>query len=470
MAIIISFLLFLLFFVVIGVLSSLKNKHTTDDYLLAGQNVKPWLVALSAVATNNSGYMFIGMIGYTYTMGISSVWMMIGWVLGDLLASGFIHKRLRIASARENVLSFSSVLSNWHGTDFKWLRLLGGLITIGFLGAYAAAQLNAGSKALHVLFGWDYSLGAIIGAAMVLLYCFSGGIRASIWTDAAQSFVMIFAMGLLLYKSVDITGGFSAFVQALNSVSPSFLSIVPSGLQIAGSIGLGLFIAGWVFAGFGVVGQPHIMVRFMTMDNPNNMGRVRFWYYLWYISFYILTIGTGLAARVLLPEASSFDAELAMPTLAQQILPEALVGLILAGLFAATMSTADSQILSCTASITNDFPIIENNASYLLTKFSTVFVTVTALAIALSGNDSVFSLVMIAWSALASGFAPLLTVYALGGKVSEKTGILMMLSGIIAMLAWRQLGLSETMYEAAPGIVAGFLPFFLSMIFKKRLA
>src|SRR5690606_10269829 len=119
------------------------------------------------------------------------------------------HKNLRIQSEEQSSLSFGSTISRWKGKDFRTLRRLGGLITILFLGVYAAAQLNAGSKALHALLGWDYESGAIIGAIIVLLYCFAGGIRASIWTDAAQSFVMIGAMALMFFISIAEIGGIS---------------------------------------------------------------------------------------------------------------------------------------------------------------------------------------------------------------------------------------------------------------------
>ena len=464
--IIASFGAFLLLFVIIGILSTLKNRHTSVDYLLAGHSVKPWLVALSAVATNNSGYMFVGMIGYTYSVGLSSVWLMIGWIFGDFLASTFIHKRLRVTTEKERVLSFAGVLSRWHGTDYRILRIVCGIITVAFLGTYAAAQLNAGSKALHVLFDWDYSVGAIIGAVMVLLYCFAGGIRASIWTDAAQSFVMIVAMGLLFFVAVSEIGGVSAFSTGLDNVSPSYMDLFPSNLPFGGIAGPFLFVLGWVFAGFAVVGQPHIMVRFMAMDEPKNINRVRLYYYCWYTAFYTLTVCAGLAARLLLPEVDNFDAELALPSLAQQLLPEILVGLILAGLFSATMSTADSQILSCSAAITRDFTG-GKKISYVMTKLATVFVVIVALGIALSGSESVFSLVLIAWSALASTFAPLLTVYALGGKPSEKLALAMMFTGLGTMLLWRYFGLGDTIYEIAPGIVAGLLLYLTKKAFVK---
>ena len=464
----ISFGIFLFLFLIIGILATLKSQHTSSDYLLAGQSVKPWLTALSAVATNNSGYMFIGLIGYTYAVGLSSMWLMIGWIFGDFLASLFVHKRLRIATEKRQVLSFAGVLSSWNGTDYRILRVFGGIITLAFLGTYAAAQLSAGSKALHILFDWNYSMGAIIGAVMVLLYCFAGGIRASMWTDAAQSFVMIIAMALLFFVAVSHIGGFSEFGRALSGVSPTYLDIFPSDL----SFGIGgpiLFVAGWVIAGFAVIGQPHIMVRFMAMDDPKYMRRVRIYYYSWYTSFSILAICAGLAARLLLPETSTFDSELALPTLAQQLLPEILVGLILAGLFAATMSTADSQILSCSAAITRDFTG-GKQVSYAVTKIATVIVVVIALSIALFGNKSVFSLVVLAWAVLGTAFAPLLAVYALGGKPSQWLALTMMLTGLACMLLWRHFGLSGTFYEVGPGVIAGFIPYIVVKVLKPKTA
>ena len=144
-----------------------------------------------------------------------------------------------------------------------------------------------------------------------------------------------------------------------------------------------------------------------------------------------------------------------MPTLAGQLLPDVWVGLILAGLFAATISTADSQILSCSAALTRDLGI--GRKSYLITKLGTVFVTITALLIALYGSDSVFSLVLIAWSALGSAFAPLLLVYAFGAKPSERTAVSMMIAGVAAMLLWRHYDLADAMFEIVPGILAGFV-------------
>lgn len=457
---IISFISFLLLFVAIGVASMARRKESTIDYLVAGRDVKPWLAGLSAVATNNSGYMFIGMIGLTYSTGLSSIWLMIGWILGDLIASLLIMRKLRETTEAHDIHSFGGLLAEWttHGqtTDFNLLRRIAGLLTILFLGAYAAAQFTAGSKALHVLFGWDIATGAILGAVLVLIYSYSGGIRASIWTDAAQSFVMIAAMAMLMLTATANFDSTTAIVESLNTVEPGFMNWFPD----SSMLGVILFIAGWVFAGFGVAGQPHIVIRYMALDNVNNLGRFRLWYYGWFTLFYTATIVVGLLARLLLPDAGSFDAELALPMISQQLLPEIMVGLVLAGLFAATMSTADSLVLSCSASLSRDlFP--EKKLGYTATKIVTAIVVLVALGLSLSESRSVFALVLIAWGLLAAAFAPLLTIYALGHKPSEKSAIAIMGAGVSAFFIWRQLGWSNIAYEIMPAIVAGIGIYFL---------
>ena len=459
--IVISFVFFLALFVLVGVLSVFKAKKTGEDYLLASSSVKPWLVALSAIATNNSGYMFVGQIGFTYEFGLQTIWIMIGWITGDFISSLFVHKKLRIQAEKGGALSFASVLSGWSGKDYKYLRIAGGMITLAFLGTYAGAQLNAGSKALHVLFDWDYSVGAIIGAVIVVLYCFAGGIRASIWTDAAQSFVMIVAMALMLFVALQELGGVSSFVSGLYNVSPDYMNLFPSDHPWGGFIGAVFFVMGWVFAGAGVIGQPHIMVRFMAMDNPNAMTRTRIYYYSWFTLFYAMTILIAFAARLLIPEVSNFDAELALPTLAGQLLPEALVGLVLAGLFAATMSTADSQVLSCTAALTND--LMPNKfKGYLIKKVATVIVVLVALCIALGGSESVFSLVLISWTALASAFGPLLIILVLNQKASQPLALCMMFTGMGSMMLWRYFDLGHITFEMVPGMIGGLAVFALA--------
>ncbi len=461
-----SFCLFLCLFSLVGFLSVLKKKNTSRDYLLANQEIKPWLAAVSAIATSNSGYMFIGQIGFTYVYGLQSVWLMVGLIFGDFVSSLFVHKNLRKKSQELNVVSFANLVSKWHGKNYKYVQLFGGLIILIFLSTYAAAQLNAGSKSMHILFGLDYRVGAIIGGIIVLLYCFSGGIRASIWTDAAQSFVMIVAMFLMVIYGINELGGLSTFINELHKISPNYMKWFPSTNFSEFFLAPFMFIIGWFFSGVGVIGQPHVMVRFMTIDNTKNIPKTRIYYYTWYTLFYSLTILAAFVARLLIPETNNMDPELALPTLAQNLLPEFFVGIVLAGIFAATMSTADSQILACTASITNDLLLNKKN-NYLINKLVTLIITVFVVTIAINDNNNVFNLVLMSWSTLACCFSPLLIVNSFKQNVSEFLSLMMMVIPLITLLLWRHYGLNEFIYEVAPGIMSGILTFLVFKLLRK---
>ena len=459
-----SFVVFLLLFTLIGLSSVWRSRGTKEDYYLASGSVRPWLVGLSAVATNNSGYMFIGVIGYTYVTGLASIWLMIGWIAGDFLASLYVHKRLLIATHKSGEISYAGVLSHWYGKNHASLQRLIGIISLLFLLTYAAAQLVAGGKALHVLLGWPIWSGSVCGAVLVSLYCFSGGIRASIWTDAAQSIVMIVAMGMLLVVALMNLGGVTPAVEKMQAVD-GFMDWLPKDLVVPGFIGGALFILSWLVAGLSVIGQPHIMVRFMTLDNVANMRQAKAWYYLWFTLFYCMATGVGMLARVYLPDVANFDAELALPTMAQQLLPPAFVGLILAGIFAATMSTADSLVLSCSAVLTHDM-LPKKVENIWLLKIATILITGVALLLALLNNQSVFNMVLMAWSGLASAFAPLLIFLCLGKQPSQVVSIVAVICGFVVALVWRELGLHSMVYEGMPGMLSGILIFSLFEIKK----
>ncbi len=449
----ICFIAFLTLFAGVGIYSATQKQNNTTDYLLANRSVNPWLTGLSAFATAHSGGMFISTIGFTYQAGISASWLLIGWFLGDYLAWFIIHKPLREVSEENNSETIGSFLNN-NPKGNRLIAIISALITLLFLGAYAAAQLIAGGKALHAVFGWNYSLGIIVGAVIVVLYCFSGGIRASIWTDAVQSVVMMFSMLMLLIISITACGGIGELWTQLEQIDPALINPVPPNLQF----GLGLFLLSWLCAGFGVVGQPHIMVRAMAIDSPQNMALTRNIYAILYVIFSAAAIGVALAARVLIPDLmTNGDPELALPQLAIQLLPATWVGVILAGLFSAVVSTADSQILSCSAALSQDiFP--ETAHSYKLAKLATLMVTVIVLTIALASDKNMFALGVFAWSALASGLGPILVLRVWKRPVSPIVGVAMMLGGVIVAALWNGVfQLSNSIYEVLPGMAAGFL-------------
>ena len=460
-----SFIAFLLLFIGVGIYSASRKKNTTADYLLASRNVNPWLTGLSAFATAHSGGMFISTIGWTYQVGISSVWLLVGWFLGDYLAWFFIHKPLRIVSEETSSETIGAFLAQ-KPQENRSIAAVSALITIAFLGAYAAAQLLAGSKALHVIFGWNYDWGIILGASIVVTYCFSGGIRASIWTDALQSVLMMVAMIMLLVIAVAACGGLGGLWQQLGAMDPTLIDPIPHNLQY----GFGLFLLSWLIAGVGVVGQPHIMVRAMVLDSAENIGITRNIYAISYVIFSTAAVIVGLTSRVLLPELiNGGDSELALPQMAIELLPALLIGVILAGIFSAVISTADSQILSCSAALTQDlFPGMAH--SYKLVKVGTLIVTAIILAIALASNKNMFALGVFAWSALASGLGPILMLRVWRFPVSALVGVTMMLVGIATAAMWNGvLKLSGSIYEVLPGMLAGFLVYGIARLLNSQV-
>ena len=455
-----SFIAALAIFLLIGIASALKSRGTKADYYLASQAITPPLAGLSAIATNNSGYMFIGLMGFTYAVGLSSLWLMLGWIVGDFLMSLVIHERLRHYTEKLGEVTFASVLARWWGEEYVVLRRVIALLTLAFLGSYAAAQLNAGGKALNALFGWNPTSGAIIVAAIVALYCLAGGIRASIWTDVAQSVVMLISMGAMLVVGLAAVGGIGGALEGMRAV-PGFLDPFPPDLLLPGISGMLLFVAGWLFAGFSVIGQPHIMVRFMALKNSAQFAQVRFYYYGFFVVFYAMAAGVGLLSRLLLPDLAGLDPELALPTMAASLLPPIFVGIVVAGIFAATMSTADSLVLACSSALTHDL-LSRRLEKPLELKAVTMLVVALALVIALNGTQSVFVLVIFSWSGLASAFGPLLFVYARGHRVSESHALTMLAVGLAVALSWRWLGWQDMVYEGMPGMLAGYLTYFVA--------
>jgi len=439
-------------FVAIGVLASVKRQQTTSDYLLAGRTVPPVLVALSSVATLSSGFMFIGQIGLTYRMGLSSMWWLVGWTIGDLLAWIFVYPKVRRWSEERGEMSALALFAPRSRVGRSPLLTVAALLTVFYLAMYAAAQLKAGSLALESIFGMPTNLGAVLGAAIVVAYCYAGGIRASIWTDAAQSLVMIASMAVLAVVASREVGGPAALMKGLASIGPEMAHVFPADLRF----GFLIYLAGMVFGGLGVIGQPHILVRTMTLRDAREIPRARFYYFLWLIPFYVLAIWVGLHARVLLPglmESSAATTEQALPLLSIELLPDVLIGLMLAGLFSATMSTADSQIIACTNAVTQDLQPRWAD-SYAASKGTTLVVTGLALTIAVNSSAGVFRLVLDAWAVLSCSLGPLVLLRLLGLPCSERVGIALVAVGLVVSNGWVLSEYAADTYVNLPGMLA----------------
>ncbi len=442
-----TFLAILTLFVAVGFLAVRKNKNTVDDYLAAGRDVNPWVVGLAALATGHSGFKFIGLIGFAYSVGLPAIWITIGWMCGDALAwASQVPMRMRKIAGESNILTYAGLLASFQKPKSQMVAVVSGLLTFIFLSSYAAAQFAAGGKSLHVLLGWRYEASIAICATIVAAYCIFGGIRASIWTEVLQSFVMLFGMYSLAAVTVWHNGGFWALFTNLATIDTKLVSLMPQDTLTASAI----FLFSLVCSGFGVIGQPHIMAKSMTVNAAKNVSLVsKIYVGVGYtLSFGGLLVGMG--ARVIIPNQAGFDPETIMPLMAQNYFHPVLAGVLLAALFSATTSTAGSQILACSGAITNDiWPRFAQSIRAI--RLSTLVVIALVTTIALSFTR-VFDLVMFSWAVLASAFVPLLVLRVYDRPLSSNAGTAMMACGAGAAVLWRLFGLPKLVFDTLPGM------------------
>lgn len=452
-----SFLLFLGFFAAVGLSSMRVKEDTTDDYLVAGRGMHPALAALSAVSTWNSGYMFIGFIGFTYAVGYSAVWIGLASTVGQVVAWIWLYKYIQEEANERGVRSLSSLVSSVTGAPEAKLAAV---LSVAFLSVYAAAQLTSGGKALFAMMGWDPVLGILIGFVLVVAYCYAGGIRASIWTDAAQSCVMIVGTTMLCWVALGQVGGFGGLNTSLAAEDPTLTGLVPPNL----ALGVSLWIFAFFLGGLGVAGQPQVVSRVMTLGTDSERKQAMVWFFVWQTPFIALMLVIGWASRVVFTQ-DGFDAELGLPTLAMEVLGPFWAGLILASIFAATMSTADSQVLACTAAVTDDIRP-EWSQDHGTTKKVTLVMAMLATVISLGGlyvpgGDSVFSLVVLAVYGLGGIFVPMLIIRWTGYQPDTRHSITMMIAALVGVIVWRLLGLNEHVFESIPGMSMAFIAHFI---------
>ena len=448
-----SFTLFMCAFAGIGLASMWVKEDTTDDYLVAGRGMHPALAALSAVSTWNSGYMFIGFIGFTFTMGYSIIWIGLGSMIGQIVAWIWLYKFIQQSANERGVRSLSSLVSDVTGSPEAKLAAL---FSVLFLSVYAAAQLTSGGKALYVMLGWSEVIGILIGFVLVVAYCYAGGIRASIWTDAAQSSVMIIGSSLLCYVAMQEVGGLSGLHDGLASQNANLTSIVPADLNF----GVSLWIFAFFLGGLSVAGQPQVVTRVMTLGTDEDRKTAMIWFFAWQTPFLLLMVIIGLASRVVFSGAD-FDPELGLPMLAMETLGPFWVGLILASIFAATMSTADSQVLACTAAFTDDI-MPQISQDHKKTKIVTLVIAAFATMISIfglyvPGGDSVFALVVLAVYGLGSIFVPILIIRWAGYSPDTNHTMAMMTTALITVILWSISGFGDDIFPSVPGMGAAFI-------------
>lgn len=457
--VIICFSFFLILFLGIGAVAAKFSANTDSDYLLGNRSFGKLFIGLSAGATANSGWIMTGAVGFGYLMGTYSLLAWLGYFLGDLIFWGLFPDKINQLSLQKNSQTVPELMSSTleNPREKKIITTIVALISLVFVGAYTAAQFTAAAKTLNAFFGLKTEWGAVIAGVAILTYCVTGGIRASIWTDVVQAFVVIFVCYGMLATVIVTGGGVSQIMSQLYAIDPQLVDFTLNRGEwtIFGYI-VGFLVLGLSFS----LSQPQFLVRLMAGRSPQEVKQAK-WIYIGFVaSTYLSMLLFGIICRVLLPDIN--DPEQALPAYAVENFNPILVGIVLAGVFSIISSTADSQILVCSSALARD--IAPNIYHKMSRKFGvryqqlmTLLVGIVTIIASFFNPSSIFGLIFFAFGGLAGSIAPAMLINICKIRTHYLAMISMMLVGLASAVLWRIFGLHTIINETVPSIIIALI-------------
>ena len=439
----IIFIFYLLFLIVVG-LMTIKYNKSQEDYLLAGRRLGPWVTAFSERASGESAWLLLALPGAAISVGLGEAWTVIGITVGIIASWYLIAEKLRIETEKYAALTIPGYLHKKYNDNSNIIRLFSAVIIAFFFLFYVSAQFHASGKVINTLFGLSSINGIIIGAIVIISYTLLGGFLAIAWTDLLQGILMIGTLVILpIVGIIELQNQERTIYEALNQFGESNSSFTTGKSGIAA---LSVVIGGLSW-GLGYLGQPHLVIRYMAIKNPKDIKKAKLIAMLWALPGILGAFFIGLVAlNYFGPDFFIInDVEQAMPLLAKELLPPILAGLLISGAVAAMMSTADSQLLVSTSAITEDFIhqylglSISNKTLLLINRITIIILGIIAFCIAifseLSGKN-IFGVVSYAWSGLGSSFGPVLVLSLWWPKTTRKGVIAGLLVGFFSTIIW----------------------------------
>jgi solute:Na+ symporter, SSS family len=453
----------------IGLYAWRKSTDTSEGYLLGGRNLHPAVAALSAGASDMSGWLLLGLPGALYAAGLVEAWIGIGLFVGALVNWIVVAPRLRKQSVeRGNALTIPEFLSNRFPDKAIALRTVSALVIVLFFAVYTASGLVAGGKLFETAFPAllpdlplsDYMLGIWITAGVVLAYTMVGGFLAVSLTDFVQGCIMLVALVLMPLVVMFGEGG-SAGGSLAEVPVEGFLSLT-EGLTLLGFISA----VAW---GLGYFGQPHIIVRFMAVRSVEAVTTARNIAMSWMGVCVLGAVGLGIAGRAYVERngLAVEDPETIFIVLADLLFHPLITGFLLAALLAAIMSTISSQLLVASSSLTEDFYrlFLRKEASERETvnvgRISTLLVALAAIVVASDPDSQVLGLVSNAWAGFGAAFGPLIILSLVWNRMTGAGAVAGLVTGTGVVAAWIALGWSDWLYEIVPGFAAAWLAIWL---------
>ncbi|TGO02851.1 proline:sodium symporter PutP [Candidatus Thiomargarita nelsonii] len=447
----ISFIIYLIIVFILGIIAY-RQTHNLADYMLGGRRLGGGVVALSAGASDMSGWLLLGLPGALYASGLNQIWIAVGLIIGAYFNWLFVASRLRVyTETANNALTIPEFLHNRFQEYSNLLRIISALLIFLFFTFYVSSGLVSGAILFESSFGLSYTTALWMGAIVIMLYTFIGGFLAVSWTDVLQGILMLLALIVVPLVTFFEVGGW----QAMSVIDPSRLDVFKD-MSLLGIISL----MAW---GLGYFGQPHILVRFMAIKSVQEMPKARRIGMSWMIVSTLGAVLTGFIGIAYFADNPLENSEKVFLVLSQVLFNPWVAGFLLAAILSAIMSTIDSQLLVSSSAITDDFyqAYLRPNASQRelvwVGRFSVIVVAMVALVLAHNPDNTIMDLVAYAWAGFGCSFGPVIIFSLFWSRMTGSAALVGMIVGAMTVVIWERL----TVFEIIPFSLYEMVPAFL---------
>ncbi|PFO08663.1 sodium/proline symporter PutP [Bacillus sp. AFS076308] len=434
-----------------------KRTSNLSDYMIGGRGLGAAVTALSAGASDMSGWLLMGLPGAMFTQGLSASWIAIGLTIGAYLNWLYVAPRLRIyTETANNSMTIPAYLENRFGDHSSMLRLTSGLVIIVFFTFYVSSGMVSGGVLFESTFNLNYQAGLWIIAAVVIGYTLFGGFLAVSWTDFVQGIIMVIALVLVPAVTIMQVGGFDSAFGEIKAIDPKLFDIF-KGTSLLGIISL----MAW---GLGYFGQPHIIVRFMAISSVKEIKKARRIGMGWMIFSVGGAMFTGFIGLAYYSKQglNLADPETIFIKLSEILFHPLITGFLLAALLAAVMSTISSQLLVTASSLTEDVykTFFRRSATdkelLLVSRLSVLVVSFIAVFLAFNKNGTILSLVAYAWAGFGAAFGPVILLSLYWKRMNRWGALAGMIGGAVTVIVWANVPvLAKSLYEIIPGFIIG---------------
>ncbi|MEZ9836274.1 sodium/proline symporter PutP [Vibrio sp. 10N.261.52.C11] len=452
-----TFIAYLIMMLAIGVIAY-KRTSSSTDYFLGGRSLGPWPAALSAGASDMSGWLLLGLPGYAYAAGFEAFWLAGGLLVGTWANWLISAKRLRTYSITTESLTLPEFLSRRFNDNSKLIQTISAFFILLFFLFYTSSGLVAGGKLFETVFGLDYTTAVIIGTVCVVSYTLFGGFLAVSWTDLVQGLLM--SAALLIVPIAAMNGGLGQLSTDLHNINPELLTLWNDVKGEPLSAIAIISLAAW---GLGYFGQPHILARFKATRSNKDLTTARRIAVVWSALSMVGAMLVGLVGLIYVTNSGApklDDGEKIFMLLVNAMFHPVIAGILLAAILAAIMSTADSQLLVSSSAMAEDLykQILKKDATseeiVRVGRFAVILISLIALVLAMTPDSSVLGLVSYAWAGFGAAFGPAIVLSLYWSRMNRNGALAGIVVGGVTIVLWKQFtGGWFDVYEIVPGII-----------------